>query len=213
MRKYIYTAIDGILSVVIALLLSNMIVTQMKEEQYVSQELQGKVSQQHVSKIMSLLQGDHEIIKSSQVKYPVYWESYAILRNEARAFTKEVIFGDSEDILAASIGQYEYSGIPGEGRPILLAGHNGSHFKQLKEFEKGDHVNMETEYGHFVYEVTDMKIMAASEFDSAILDKQEEFLIMYCCYPFDSLRTEDRYFVYAKKLEGLQIEGDGAWKE
>lgn len=213
MRKFVYSLIDLILSIIIALLLSNMIVTRMKDQQKIAQDLQVKISQQHVNKILSLFEGDHEIIKSSQVKYPLHWEAYAILSNEARGFTKEVIFGDSEDILAASVGQYEYSGIPGEGRPILLAGHNGSHFKQLKEFEIGDHVIMDTDYGHFVYEVTDMEIMAATDFDSAVLDKQEEFLIMYCCYPFDSLSTEDRYFVYAKKIEGPQIERDGTWKE
>lgn len=203
---------DLIFSVIIAWLLTDMVVTQMHEQEKSAQELQIKESNQHVQKIISLIQGDQQI-QRSQVKYPQHWESYAILRNEKRDFVKEVIFGDSADILDASIGQYEYSGIPGEGRVILLAGHNGTHFMKLREFEKGDRVIMDTDYGSFVYEVYDMEIMAADDFDSAILDRQEEILIMYCCYPFDSLSTDDRYFVYAKKVEGFQIKGEGAWKE
>ncbi len=213
MRKYVYIVGDLLISVMIALLLSNVIVTKMKGEQKVAQDLQIKVSQQHVNKIISLLQGDHEVIKSSQVKYPAHGESYAILRNEARDFTKEVTFGDSDDILEVSIGQYESSGIPGEGKPILLAGHNGTHFRQLRDFEKGDHVIIDTDYGSFIYEVSGTEIMSQYDFDSAILDREEEFLIMYCCYPFDSLSTDDRYFVYAKKIDGVKIEGDGSWKE
>lgn len=213
MHKYLYMLTDVLLSVLLALLLNHIIVAKMKEEQQLAQDLQIKVSQQQVNKTISLLQGDHEVIKSSQVKYPRHWESYAILHNEARGFTKEVIFGDSEDILAASIGQYESSGIPGEGRPILLAGHNSTHFRLLREFKKGDHVIMDTDYGSFVYEVTDMEIISQYDFDRTILDRREEFLIMYCCYPFDSLSTDDRYFVYAKKIAGIQIEGDGSWKE
>ena len=213
MRKYVYIVGDLLISVMIALLLSNVIVTKMKGEQQVAQDLQIKVSQQHVNKIISLLQGDHEVIKSPQVKYPAHGESYAILRNEARDFTKEVTFGDSDDILEVSIGQYESSGIPGEGKPILLAGHNGTHFRQLRDFEKGDHVIIDTDYGSFIYEVSGTEIMSQYDFDSAILDREEEFLIMYCCYPFDSLSTDDRYFVYAKKIDGVKIEGDGSWKE
>ena len=197
MRKYVYIVGDLLISVMIALLLSNVIVTKMKGEQQVAQDLQIKVSQQHVNKIISLLQGDHEVIKSSQVKY----------------FTKEVTSGDSDDILEVSIGQYESSGIPGEGKPILLAGHNGTHFRQLRDFEKGDHVIIDTDYGSFIYEVSGTEIMSQYDFDSAILDREEEFLIMYCCYPFDSLSTDDRYFVYAKKIDGVKIEGDGSWKE
>lgn len=197
----------------IALLLSQVIVTSMKADQQIAQDLQNKISAQRVNKTISLLQGGHETIKSSQVKYPAHGESYAILRNEARDFVKEVTFGDSDDILDVSIGQYEQSGIPGEGRVILLAGHNGTHFRQLQNFEKGDRIVMDTDYGSFVYEVYDMEIMSQYDFDSAVLDRREEILMMYCCYPFDSLNTDDRYFVYAKKISGVTIEGDGSWKE
>ncbi len=213
MRKFKYFLIDLCISFIIALLLNHVIVMKMKTDQQLEQDLQIKLSAQHVNKITSLLRGEHESIKSSQVKYPTHWESYAILRNEARGFAKEVIFGDSDDILEAFIGQYENSAIPGEGRPILLAGHNGTHFRLLREFEKGDRITMDTDYGSFVYEVSGMEVMSQYDFDSAVLDRPEEMLIMYCCYPFDSLDTDDRYFVYAKKINGLRIEEDGSWKE
>lgn len=186
---------------------------QYEQQQRLYEERTLRETQQHVTKIISILEGDKTIIKRSQVRRPKVNEAYAVISNEKRDFTKEIYFGDSLDILAISIGQYEFSGIPGEGKPILLAGHNSTQFKQLRYFEKGDHVKIDTDYGSFLYEVDHMETILADDFDAAILDKEEELLIMYCCYPFDSLSTDYRYFVYANKIDGPEIEGEGSWKE
>lgn len=213
MRKWLNLFCDMMIEIAVICVLWYFFIPYYTESLHQYENQAQREAQQHVSKIHSVLEGDQTIIKSSQIKRPKHKEAYATIRNEARNFEKQIYFGDTPDILSVSIGQYEYSGIPGEGKAILLAGHNSTHFKELRNFKKGDHVKIDTAYGNFVYEVGESEIILADDFDVTLLDKQEEFLIMYCCYPFDSLSTDYRYFVYAKKIDGVKIEGDGSWKE
>lgn len=213
MRKWFLWACDIIIGVLLVFGIQHFLKPYYDKQLRLYEEQAQLEAQQHVSKILSIIAGDETIIKSSQVKRPTHKEAYATISNEKRNFNKQVYFGDTPDILSLSIGQYEYSGIPGEGKAILLAGHNSTHFKELRNFKKGDHVKIDTAYGSFLYEVGESEIILADDFDVKLLDKQEEFLIMYCCYPFDSLSTDYRYFVYAKKIDGPKIEEDGSWKE
>lgn len=213
MKTYRYLVIDIVISILIALSTVHIITTKMLREQQMEQKTAELKARQHTVKAIALLEKDASLLKRSQISYPKLHDAYAVIHNDARAFKKTLYFGDSTDILDISVGQYAQSAIPGVGKPILVAGHNGTHFKQLRYFEKGDHVQIDTEYGSFVYEVYDTETMAYYDFDAAILDREEELLIMYCCYPFDSLSTDIRYFVYAKKTEGPKIAGDGEWKE
>lgn len=213
MRKWLILICDIAIGVLIVFALKYIAEPYYWEQQRQFEDQAKREALQHISKIYSLIDGDQTIIKSSQVKRPTHKEAYATISNEPRNFTKQLYYGDTPDILSISIGQYEYSGIPGEGKPILLAGHNSTHFKELRNFQKGDHVKIETAYGSFTYEVGENETILADDFDVTMLDKQEEFLIMYCCYPFDALSTEYRYFVYAKKIDGPKIEDDGSWKE
>lgn len=213
LRKWFLLACDIIIGVLLVFGIQYFIKPYYEKQLQLYEDKAVLEAQQHVSKILSILDGDQTIIKSSQIKRPKLREAYATISNEKRNFNKQIYFGDTPDILSISIGQYEYSGIPGEGKAILLAGHNMTHFKELRNFKKGDHVKIDTSYGSFLYEVGESEIILADDFDVTLLDKQEEFLIMYCCYPFDSLSTDYRYFVYAKKIDGPKIEGDGSWKE
>lgn len=213
MRKWFLLICDIIIGVLIVFGVQYFLNPYYMNQLQLYEEKAQLEAQQHVSKILSIIDGDETIIKSSQIRRPKHKEAYATISNEKRNFSKQIYFGDTPDILALSIGQYEYSGIPGEGKAILLAGHNGTHFKKLPDFKKGDHVNITTSYGSFLYEVNDSEILLADDFDVKLLDKKEEFLIMYCCYPFDSATTDYRYFVYAKKIDGPKIKEDGSWKE
>lgn len=216
MKRKIYVMVDIIIGIVIGSILCNTIQDQMIAEQNTQKELYSTLGEQYTTKALSLLEGDGSIIKSSQITYPQEGEAYAVIHNDDRAFSKDLYFGDSRNILDISIGQYMKSGIPGQGKPILLAGHNGTHFKQLRYFEEGDLVKIDTSYGSYAYRVTKMEITPASEFENQawdILGQDQELLIMYCCYPFNVIDTKDRYFVYAEKVEGPVIMEDGTWKD
>lgn len=213
MKKLFLWLIETMLGVLIGIGLIVLIQNQMITEQAEHTKKSLTSSEQTLIKAISLLKGSEDVIDSSNIAYPKEGERYALIYNEKRNFSKDLYFGDSEGILDVSIGQYSGSGIPGEGRPLLLAGHNGTHFYRLREFEKGDFVVIDTNYGKFVYEVYDMKTINKDDFDETQLYDTEEYLMMYTCYPFDSLSTDQRYFVYAKKVSGPTIQEDGSWKK
>ncbi len=129
---------------------------------------------------------------------PDYGQIYAHITCERIGLDKDIYYGDDEVLLKKSLGQYTGSHLFGEGNVILVAGHNGTHFKAIRHVEKDDEVVVTTEYGTFTYKVYDTTIRLAADFnDEEELNSDEEILIMYTCYPFNSLSTDKRFFVYA----------------
>ena len=75
-----------------------------------------------------MLEGQ-KLINKKDIKIPKEGQQYANVSIDRVHLDKPVYYGDNESILDIGVGQYMNSGLPGEGRPILLAGHNGTHFK------------------------------------------------------------------------------------
>ena len=70
----------------------------------------------------------------------------------------------------------------------------------------GSTIEISTNYGQYVYEITGTKITTAQDNTAYDLDSEEENLVLYTCYPFDQIGlTPERYFVYAKYLSGPKI--------
>ena len=147
-------------------------------------------------------------IDISTIYLPKENDAYATISVDRVNFKKPLYYGDNEEILNLGIGQYMGSGLPGQGKPILLAGHNGTEFYQLQNMKKDDVVKIKTSWGTYTYQIYDMEIMAAEDFDEQRLNEDKEYLIMYCCYPFDSPSTPDRYFVYASFVSGPSLRGN-----
>lgn len=211
--KYIRILVLTMASMMIAYICSTNLYDRVIEQANAQENKLVQEIEQEKTKAISSIEGNKNSIKSSRISYPKEGLRYALIKNEARDFSKDLYFGDSNGILDISIGQYSKSGIPGQEKPILLAGHNGTHFYALRNFEKGDIVQIDTDYGSFTYKVMDMEKMLASDFDVSILDQDTELLIMYTCFPFNVIDTDTRYFVYAEKVSGPVIEEDGTWKE
>ncbi|MCH1939640.1 class D sortase [Holdemania massiliensis] len=140
---------------------------------------------------------EHETIN------PTLTEPYGKLRIEKANLEETLYFGDDPVTLKKGIGQYPESGLPGDGKPILLAGHNGTLFKNLKYAKIGDEVQIETDFSIYCYEIIDIAVTAVDDWDTSVLDEKEELLIMYTCYPFDKLDVPDRYFVYARYMNKI----------
>lgn len=118
-----------------------------------------------------------------------------------------VYYGDGSAQLNQGAGVYEGAWIPGEGRTVLVAGHAGTFFRKLEGVQPGMQIAFATYYGQYVYEVTKVDILEATDdaaYDFACTD---ENLILYTCYPFDMLGyTPFRFFVYAEYVSGPVIE-------
>ncbi len=70
-------------------------------------------------------------------------------------------------------------------------------FADLGSAEIGDRIYLETDWGTFVYEVTEMQVIYETDIDK-VRSVDEPSCILYTCYPFGILtHTDRRYAVYA----------------
>ena len=148
-----------------------------------------------------------ETVSISSFTFPSYDNQFGELIIEDCQINAKLFFGDSNMALRNGVGIYNGSSIPGYGKTVLIAGHNNTYFNGLKHAKEGQIVKIRTNYGNYKYEITGIKITDNQDRSAYDLDKNEENLIMYTCYPFDTLGlTDQRAFVYAKYVSGPMID-------
>lgn len=149
-----------------------------------------------------------ESIHLSDLSFPRYSEQYGELKCDSLGIDTPVFFGDRGPNLKSGAGTYSGSGIPGQGKTILIGAHDTTYFQGLEEVKKGQVFTFITSYGIYEYKVRDTKIYHADAYDKAYdLNANQEQLILYTCYPFGKLKGEksDRMFVYLDKVKGPSI--------
>lgn len=145
-------------------------------------------------------------IKASTITFPSVGDKYGLITIEGTEVKADLYFGDGKRELKLGAGQYNGSCFVGTGGTVLISGHNNSAFKDLKSATVGSKVNIRTNYGMYVYEITGTAIKKATDKSAYDLFKNEENLVLYTCYPFDRLGiTADRYFVYGKIVSGPKV--------
>lgn len=197
--------------IVLSLALSGTIVLALQRivmNEYETQFVISYDANDRIAAITGALEQAEKVLSGEDIKRPVIGDAYAVISANRVDFKKDVYMGDGDAQLDAGIGQFRYSGLPGEGKPILLAGHNGTEFYKLREMEVEDIVEIKTAYGTYAYRITNMEIENADDFDANKLNDPYEYLIMYTCYPFNVVDTPQRYFVYAEFVSGPKIEGE-----
>jgi sortase A len=152
-----------------------------------------------------------EIVSINEIEFPEYNTRYAALSCERIGMDAPVYWGDSKAVLKAGVGNYIGGYMPGFGKPILLSGHNTTFFKPLQNIEVGDIITYDTNYGKFEYRVSEISILYVTDATAKtkqLLSLNEEKLIMYTCYPFETLvgTKMDRLFVFADKISGPTVE-------
>ena len=66
----------------------------------------------------------------------------------------------------------------------------------------GDRIYLDTYWGNFVYEITEMQVIYETDIDKVRWGAEEPSCILYTCYPFGILtHTDRRYAVYADPVE------------
>lgn len=152
------------------------------------------------SKVLSL--DISSSVSSEHIIYSAYGQVMGHLTIKNAGIDADVYHGDDNAQLEKGIGQFIGSCYPGEGGKIILDAHRETYFKNLKNVKLGDIVSFQTSYGDFQYKVYNLEIVKAT--DSSVLspDYSNEYLIMYTCYPFDTIGYKpDRYLVYAKLIK------------
>lgn len=141
--------------------------------------------------------------KSTITNYPEYGSRYGNIKIESLDISLPLYYGDKLSILKNGIGQSSGSYFPGEGGSIICMGHNTKAFLyKLPQIKKGAIIEVETTYGTFRYKVDKTKIVNMYNVDELPIQKEEEILMLYTCYPVNGLgHKTDRFVVYAKKVE------------
>lgn len=154
------------------------------------------------SELSKIEMNKKSIFDAIQIQVPALETHYGNLYCERVELEAPIYYGDSDTVLSYGVGQYTASGLPGEGKPILIGGHDGTYFAPLEYIEIGDVVTIETNYGQFEYKVAATRIADALEADAYDLSQEKEQLILYTCYPFNQLLKDssERFFVYCERI-------------
>lgn len=147
-----------------------------------------------------------DTVSEKQVQMPAYGAHYAKFEIANASISADLYFGDNSAILKKGLGQFYGSSIPGYGKPILISGHNNGAFNRLQYVKAGDIATITTNYGVYQYKVAGTRIAQSTDTSAYDLKQNNEQLILYTCYPFNTLGlTSQRFFVYADKIAGPVI--------
>ena len=132
-------------------------------------------------------------------KYPSYGAKYATLKIPNVNIENDVYFGDSTDILSLGIGHSSWSHMPTEGDVIVYSGHNREDkLDGLKNINIKEKIIVETDYATCTYQVVKTEILKDTRIDKLTKVDDNETLILYTCYPFDTyVYTDERFVVYS----------------
>ena len=146
-------------------------------------------------------------IKLSSIKFPTYGARFGKVEISSAGINADLYFGDGTDQLKNGVGVYNGSSIPGYGQTTLIAGHNHTFFHTLGKAKQGDKIQIDTNYGKYVYQIKKAQIRNASDTSAYNLQSKKENLILYTCYPFNEIGlTAQRYYVYADMISGPKID-------
>lgn len=145
------------------------------------------------------------IINYDELVFPNYGNIFGRITVEGTEIDCDLIFGDDKSLLRKGACVSIYSHIPGCQTGVLVGAHNNTFFHSLPEVKEGALVNVETNYGSYVYKVYETKIFKDTQRDEYIdeLSGDKEILLLYTCYPVDTLAsTPYRFFAFCECVSG-----------
>lgn len=149
-------------------------------------------------------------LAASEIVFPAKGDTYGKIEIGGTSVSAPLLYGDSAKELNQGIATYadnDGSGIPGQRKTILLAGHNTTFCNGLQDVKEADIIKIETHYGVYEYRITEMHVAKATDTSTYDFSRTQENLILYTCYPFDEFGlTPYRYFVYAEPVSGPAID-------
>ncbi|MBQ8892246.1 MAG: sortase [Bacilli bacterium] len=136
------------------------------------------------------------------IDYPLWNTEFGTISISSVNINLPVYQGDSLDILKYGIGHFSGSLFPGEGGSIIFAGHNTKSFLyHLPEVKIGDQIIVTTTYGKFTYKIYETKVIDATDNDAFPFYKDREVLMIYTCFPVNTIgHKTHRFVVYAEKI-------------
>ncbi len=112
-----------------------------------------------------------------------------------------VLAGASGSSLAFGPGHLFGSSLPGQKGNTVIAGHRDTHFRFLKDIQRGEIIRLQSLTGETIkYEVSETIIVDEKQAEY-LANTSENTLTLITCYPFDAIRPGGplRYLVIAKQ--------------
>ncbi len=153
-------------------------------------------------------------VDEAEIIMPSAGEQYGEIRCDAFSEAVPLYYGDTDDVIGdgtgenpgKGAGQSLLSGLPGQGKTILVGAHDTTYFGQLKDVHAGDSIVLACTYGTFEYTVSKIDIIDGADY--TVSDDKEQ-LVLYTCYPFGEVgkdRTEKIVYI-CDKVSGPVIGG------
>ncbi|MDO6658722.1 sortase [Anaerobacillus sp. 1_MG-2023] len=109
-----------------------------------------------------------------------------------------VLEGTSEEQLSRGVGHYSKTGMPGDERQILLAGHRETSFRKAGDLKEGDHIKLHLPSGTSTYIIDSFRIVKADDPTVIETSGSSEYLLLSTCYPFRYVgNAPERYLIKA----------------
>ena len=141
-----------------------------------------------------LKKAEFKLEDGTKITRPDTGENFAVLKIPSLKIELPIFHGDNEAQLSQGIGHYSGSTVPGEGGNIVLA---SIEILILRSWihKKGDEVIVSTDYGDYLYKVSDIRITTPDD-PTVCEPTDKEQLTMYTCYPFTYIGSApERYIV------------------
>lgn len=143
-----------------------------------------------------------------EFEFPKWGDAFGRLTVDGTEIDTDLIYGDSNTLLKRGACMSIYSHIPGCGMGVLVAAHNNTYFHTLQYVQEGALVHLDTTYGSYVYRVYRTDILTnddAAGYRSE-LNGDKEVLILYTCYPNDTIAsTPYRFFAFCELVSGPSV--------
>lgn len=162
-----------------------------------------KILEPEAEIVPSLDRHTAQVRPEARLRVPFYYigEQFATLSIPSVDIEAAVFQGDREREFKRGVGHYTGSFFPGQGGNILLSTHRTTYFRNLEHISLGDRIEVETTYGHFIYQVDEIFIIDGSD-QSIAAPSEVERLTLYTCYPFVYVgNAPQRFVVYAHLAE------------
>jgi sortase A len=113
-----------------------------------------------------------------------------------------VMEGDGPKELRRGPGHLIGTAMPGAKGNCVIAGHRDTHFRVLKDIQKGDDIVLQTKQGKFLYRVRELKIVSPNNTEP-IQPTSDAQLNLITCYPFYYVGSAPKRFVVEARLAGM----------
>jgi len=112
-----------------------------------------------------------------------------------------VLAGASGSSLAFGPGHLFGSSFPGQQGNTVIAGHRDTHFRFLKDIQRGELIQLQSLTGKMIQYKVSETIIVDEKQTEYLANTSENTLTLITCYPFDAIRPGGplRYLVIAKQ--------------